>query len=193
MDVRGVGRSVIFAWSALCLALGAALVAFGRSLAARGDWVEPAAPALRLVLTEGWLLIAAALAGAAFAMWRAPPGAAAPAPRRDWVESHPYRMLFLISFVVLFVEAALIRYCSSQIRIFAFYKNVPLIACFLGLGAGCARARGGPRQVVLFLLGWLPLTGFLTAGAIVVSGFLGRHGALGSSEQITKERPENEG
>jgi len=184
MDERGIGRAVIFPWSALCLALGVGLIALGRELAARGDWVEPAAPALRLVLTEGWLLIAAAVGGALFALWRSGPATHSPAAVRDWVECHPYRMLFLISFVVLFVEAALIRYCAAQIRIFAFYKNVPLIACFLGLGAGCARAHGGPRQVMLFLLGWIPLSGFLSAGAIVVSGFLGRHGALGSSEQI---------
>ena len=40
--------------------------------------------------------------------------------------------LFVVSAVALFLELALIRYCSSQIRIFAFFKNVPLIGAFLG-------------------------------------------------------------
>src|SRR5436190_1339332 len=48
----------------------------------------------------------------------------------------PRTTLFIASFVALFLEMVLIRYTSSQIRIFAFYKNVPLIAAYLGLGLG---------------------------------------------------------
>ena len=44
--------------------------------------------------------------------------------------------LFLISFLTLFFEILFIRWLASEIRIFAYFKNVALIACFLGLGTG---------------------------------------------------------
>ena len=66
------------------------------------------------------------------------------------LRQRPLATLFLISFVVLFVELMLIRYCSSQIRVFSFYKNVPLIGCFVGLGLGCCLGRGTPRHALAF-------------------------------------------
>ena len=52
----------------------------------------------------------------------------------------------------------LIRYCASQIRIFAFYKNVPLMRCYLGLGLGCfPGARSSPPCTRAFLLWLIPL------------------------------------
>lgn len=44
--------------------------------------------------------------------------------------------LALLSFVALFLELVIIRWLASEIRIFAYFKNLPLFACFLGLGAG---------------------------------------------------------
>ena len=44
--------------------------------------------------------------------------------------------LGLISFVSLFLELVLIRWLASEVRIFAYFKNLPLFAAFLGLGAG---------------------------------------------------------
>jgi spermidine synthase len=44
--------------------------------------------------------------------------------------------LALISFVSLFLELVLIRWLASEVRIFAYFKNLPLFAAFLGLGAG---------------------------------------------------------
>ena len=96
----------------------------------------------------------------------------------------PYATLFIISFVVLFVELMLIRYCSSQIRIFSFYKNVPLISCFLGLGLGCFLTEGRSRHALGFLLWFLPLSVFFSAGAIVLSNVLGKHAARGTSEHM---------
>jgi hypothetical protein len=52
-----------------------------------------------------------------------------------------YRRLFVISVVGLFLEMLMIRWISSEIRIFAYYKNFVLIACFLGFGLGCALCR----------------------------------------------------
>jgi hypothetical protein len=49
-----------------------------------------------------------------------------------------YRQLFVLSLLGLFLEMLMIRWLSSEIRIFAYYKNFVLIACFLGFGLGCA-------------------------------------------------------
>jgi hypothetical protein len=46
--------------------------------------------------------------------------------------------LFLISFLSLYFELLIIRWLSSQIRIFAYFKNVPLLAAVFGLGLGLA-------------------------------------------------------
>jgi hypothetical protein len=45
--------------------------------------------------------------------------------------------LFLISVVGLFLELLLIRWVSTEIRIFAYLQNTVLVVCFLGLGMGC--------------------------------------------------------
>src|SRR5450631_2515107 len=47
-----------------------------------------------------------------------------------------YAMLFVASFLALYFELVLIRYLSSEIRIFAYLKNLPLIASFFGIGLG---------------------------------------------------------
>lgn len=46
--------------------------------------------------------------------------------------------LFLISVISLFVELLVIRWLSSEIRIFAYFKNIPLMATLFGLGLGLA-------------------------------------------------------
>jgi SAM-dependent methyltransferase len=48
----------------------------------------------------------------------------------------PRATLFLASALGLFLEMLLIRWLSSEVRIFAFYKNFVLVACFLGFGLG---------------------------------------------------------
>ena len=50
-------------------------------------------------------------------------------------------MLFLASFLALFFEILVIRYLSTEIRAFAYLKNLPLIASFLGLGLGMILGR----------------------------------------------------
>lgn len=47
--------------------------------------------------------------------------------------------LFLISFLALYAELVVIRWLASEVRVFAYFKNLPLMASFLGLGLGCAR------------------------------------------------------
>jgi len=45
------------------------------------------------------------------------------------------------SLLSLFLELLMIRWISSEIRIFAYFKNFVLIACFLGFGLGCYLSR----------------------------------------------------
>ncbi len=47
----------------------------------------------------------------------------------------------LASFLTLFAELALIRWIGTEVRIFAYVKNLTLLLCFLGFGMGCALAR----------------------------------------------------
>lgn len=47
------------------------------------------------------------------------------------------------SFVVLFLELALIRWLPTQVRVIAYFPNLILISAFLGLGLGCLRAGWG--------------------------------------------------
>jgi len=60
-----------------------------------------------------------------------------------------YRQLVLISGLGLFLEMLMIRWVSSEIRIFAYFKNFVLVACFLGFGLGCYLCR---RRVQLTAL-----------------------------------------
>src|SRR5438105_13357493 len=53
--------------------------------------------------------------------------------------------LFLVSALTLFAELAIIRWVATEVRIFAYVKNLALLLCFLGFGLGCALARQSPR------------------------------------------------
>lgn len=48
--------------------------------------------------------------------------------------------LFLASFLSLFAELAFIRWIAVEVRVFAYFKNLALLLCFLGFGLGCALA-----------------------------------------------------
>lgn len=103
---------------------------------------------------------------------------------RALLSGRPYLTLFTISFVVLFVEVMLIRYVGSQFRIFSFYKNIPLIASFLGLGLGCFLGNGKMRHALLFLLWTVPLAAVFSQGAPLVDSTLSVLMALASSEFV---------
>ncbi|MGE3818281.1 MAG: hypothetical protein AB7I30_02510 [Isosphaeraceae bacterium] len=49
--------------------------------------------------------------------------------------------LFLLSVAGLFLELVLIRWVSTEIRIFAYLQNTVLVVCFLGLGVGALSCR----------------------------------------------------
>lgn len=55
--------------------------------------------------------------------------------------------LFLISFLILYLEIACIRWIPANISVLAYYSNVILISCFLGLGIGCLLAHH-PRKLI---------------------------------------------
>jgi hypothetical protein len=59
---------------------------------------------------------------------------------------------FLASFLVLFLEIALIRWMPAYIRLLAYFSNFILLASFLGIGIGCLLASSKRR---LFL--WFPM------------------------------------
>lgn len=65
--------------------------------------------------------------------------------------------LFWISFLGLFFEVLIIRWLSTEFRLFAYFKNLPLVAAFNGLGIGFALVRR--RENLLPLA--LPLITFL--------------------------------
>ena len=51
------------------------------------------------------------------------------------------QQLLIASFLTLFAELALIRWLAVEVRIFAYFKNLALLLCFLGFGFGCSLAR----------------------------------------------------
>ena len=175
--------STLRAWSALSLFLGIAVVAAALRLGADPELPDHEQPAIRIALVEAGLLAALAtftLIAARRLIDRFTPRVV----DRGVHRRRPYTTLFLISFVALFIEMMLIRYCNSQIRIFSFYKNVPLIGCFVGLGLGCCLSRGNSRHILLFLAWLIPVGVFLSAGSIVVRNALGEFAAIGTTEHV---------
>lgn len=59
--------------------------------------------------------------------------------------------LLLISAVSLFFELLMIRWLASEIRIFAFFKNMVLVGCFFGFGLGCYLSRKKIRLAFVLL------------------------------------------
>jgi spermidine synthase len=68
-------------------------------------------------------------------------------PRNEDPQAEQWNLttLLLASALTLFAELALIRWVATEIRVFAYVKNLALLLCFLGFGLGCALARQRPR------------------------------------------------
>ncbi len=60
--------------------------------------------------------------------------------------------LFLVGFLVLFLELACIRWFAAYVVFLQFFTNVVLIACFLGMSCGCLAARSRRDWLVPFPL-----------------------------------------
>src|SRR5690349_14272311 len=56
--------------------------------------------------------------------------------------------LLLASFLTLFAELAFIRWIAVEVRVFAYFKNLALLLCFVGFGLGCALARRSVRWLI---------------------------------------------
>ena len=56
-----------------------------------------------------------------------------------------YSELFFISFAILFLELACIRWFGSTVIFLTFFTNLVLMACFLGMSVGLLAARDGSR------------------------------------------------
>jgi SAM-dependent methyltransferase len=62
-----------------------------------------------------------------------------------------YGKLALVSVLTLFLELLMIRWVSSEVRIFAYFKNFVLVACFLGFGVGCYLCRRSANLLALVI------------------------------------------
>jgi len=51
----------------------------------------------------------------------------------------------LASFITLFAELAFIRWIAVEVRVFAYFKNLALLLCFVGFGLGCSLAGKATR------------------------------------------------
>src|SRR5262249_5577409 len=60
-------------------------------------------------------------------------------PRRPRI-SRAHAALFSISFGILFFELACIRWFGSTVVFLTFFTNIVLLACVLGMSAGCLAA-----------------------------------------------------
>src|SRR5262245_48340311 len=106
--------------------------------------------------------------------------------RKHWeipleADSFSKRTLILASLLGLFLELMLIRWVSSEIRIFAYFKNFVLMACFLGFGLGCSLCRRRvnllPSIVSLLVLAltiqlpWQPLRNLIDSLPMLLGSF----------------------
>ena len=115
----------------------------------------------------------------------------ADAAPRGWLEVDPkelgasaYGKLAWISALSLFLEMTMIRWVTSEIRVFAYFKNFVLVACFLGFGLGCMLCR---RRIHLnvMLAPLLLLTIILTAPVSPLHNMIaGLPALLGSGSEV---------
>jgi Spermine/spermidine synthase domain len=100
------------------------------------------------------------------------------------------RNLFLMGFLTLFLELALIRYLPGNIWNLGYFPNLVLIAVFIGMGLGfmlhqyaTPRLSGGLLHASMWLL--LGLILFVTYGHPAVPGFSNWQGDMGGDLYFT--------
>ncbi|OYT71015.1 MAG: hypothetical protein CFK52_09395 [Chloracidobacterium sp. CP2_5A] len=86
----------------------------------------------------------------------------------DWARRMSPATLGLATFAILALELALIRWTGAQVRIFAYFANLVLIAVFLGMGLGVALGRKHPA-----LFKWTFPTLFALAALLAFSDRIG--------------------
>jgi len=70
--------------------------------------------------------------------------------------------LFLLSFLILFLELTLIRFIPANMRLVAYFSNLILLGTFLGIGLGVCLARRSISLISYFPLTLLTLMAFVT-------------------------------
>jgi SAM-dependent methyltransferase len=80
--------------------------------------------------------------------------------------------LLLASFFTLFAELAFIRWIAVEVWVFAYFKNLALLLCFVGFGLGCALAAEKKRwaSALKALLGLLVLVRMPWRGDALLGG-----------------------
>jgi spermine/spermidine synthase len=176
MTERGSGLRLTIMVTALLMAgIGAAGVLVGSRLVGGGTWFD-ASPSLLwlglLLLVVGgaaaWTLLNHASVSRAETRWleRLTNALVAWNVRDDSLtESRRKVALVLVSVLGLFFELVLIRLLGSEVKVFAFLKNVVLLGAFLGLGLGFFIARRPAGLLPLFLPGAAVLAGSVILGA----------------------------
>lgn len=84
-------------------------------------------------------------------------------PETETVQEYPAgrNRLVLLSFLMLFVELALIRWAGSNVLYLSYFSNFVLLGSFLGIGIGFLRARAEPNLfpwagvLLTFLVGFV--------------------------------------
>ncbi|MBX9692397.1 MAG: hypothetical protein K2Z81_08440 [Cyanobacteria bacterium] len=79
-----------------------------------------------------------------------------------WNWRGPKVELLTLSILLLFCELVIIRWLSTEIRIFAYFKNLPLLAVFLGSGLGFVWSNQKHDWYKWSAFGLLVLAGLLT-------------------------------
>jgi len=89
--------------------------------------------------------------------------------------------LLLASFLTLFAELAFIRWIAVEVRVFAYFKNLALLLCFVGFGLGCALAaqRARWKSGLLAFLGLLLIVRMPWRGAQLLEGLSESLGGAG--------------
>ncbi|MGA8501979.1 MAG: hypothetical protein WB683_10545 [Candidatus Sulfotelmatobacter sp.] len=89
--------------------------------------------------------------------------------------------LLLASFLTLFAELAFIRWIAVEVRVFAYFKNLALLLCFVGFGLGCALAaqRARWKSALLAFLGLLLIVRMPWRGAELLEGLSESLGGAG--------------
>lgn len=98
-----------------------------------------------------------------------------------------YAELGLISFVILFLELACIRWFGSMVVFLSFFTNIVLMACFLGMSVGCLAA-SRRVELVRLVMPIMLVSIFLSSAVFGVSQLFGRVvgnvGSAGSPQEI---------
>ncbi|MDQ4034387.1 MAG: spermidine synthase [Chloroflexota bacterium] len=76
----------------------------------------------------------------------------------------PRMRLVLLSFLMLFVELALIRWLGSNVVYLSFFSNLVLLGSFLGIGLGFIRARSSRN-----LTKWIPVALTFFIGFVLIA------------------------